>query len=377
MKAKTLFILLGVLVLLGAAGAWIIHLNAPKGPDEKFGAPFLGRLSPNQIKAVTLEGPQGSVSLARKEGRWVVEDRYDYPADFSKIVELVRKLREAKIGRVFEASEETLKRLSLRDPSEPGAEGHRAIRIALKDAEGRPAATILLGKIRSGEGETSFPDSQYVRLGEEPKAYLIDQYFSSLKAEPGAWLDKALVKAPSKDIQKIRCLEKGGDKVCYTLRRPAPAKPFEAEALPEGKALDRPKVNRLAGALASLQVEDVLRPSDAPTPCGPAHSPRIEYRLFDGTVYRVYPGRAREKQGPYYLRLEVTYPSPPPVEDQAQEGGKAEKDTSEDKVREVKELNERLSPWVFVIPQWKYEALATDLDQLLEKQKKNEGRGQG
>ena len=44
-----------------------------------------------------------------------------------------------------------------------------------------------------------------------------------------------------------------------------------------------------------------------------------------------------------------------------------EKKTPEEYALDAQKMNERLSPWIYVIPKWQHEAFITDLDQLLEK----------
>jgi hypothetical protein len=110
MKPKTLAILLIVLAILAGAGTLIVRLKAPQQPEEGMGALLLEQLPANKIVSITIKGPDEAVSLVKNEDRWVVEDRFQYPADFSKIIDFVRKLKEVKSGRKFESSEDTMKR---------------------------------------------------------------------------------------------------------------------------------------------------------------------------------------------------------------------------------------------------------------------------
>ncbi|MDP6179475.1 MAG: DUF4340 domain-containing protein, partial [Desulfatiglandales bacterium] len=266
MKIKTLVILLIIMGLLAGAGALIIRQKAPEGPKGSLGAYLLEQLPVNRIASITIKGAVDTVSLVKKENRWVVKNRFNYPADFSKITDFVRKLKAVKIGREFGSSEETLKRLSLKDPDDPEApEGEKGMRVHLKGEEGKLLASILLGKTRQTGTERSFPNGQYLLLGREPKIYLIDKHFSSLEKAPSAWLDKSLARVEAKDIKKIVFLSQDSKKVRFAFKRPEKNKNFQPLNLPADLKFEKSALNQLAGALSSLQMEDVVDVVDSST----------------------------------------------------------------------------------------------------------------
>ena len=194
MKTRTLITLLVILGLLAGAAALTIRLKRPDRSKGGLGTLLLEEFPANKIVSITIQGADESVSLVKKEDRWVVAERFQYPADFSKIIDLVRKLKDVKVGRWFQSSEDTLKRLSLKDPTDPDAsEEEKGIRILLSDENEMPVASILLGKTRQVGAERRFPDGQYVRRGQEAKIYVIDSHFDALQKEPSAWLEKSLV----------------------------------------------------------------------------------------------------------------------------------------------------------------------------------------
>ncbi len=149
MKIKTLVILLIVLGVLAGAGALIIHLQNSSSSSGEMGAYLIEQLPANEVASIVIETPSNTVSLMKKGDSWVVEERFGYPADFSKISDLVRTLKQVKVGRRFESSEKILKRLSLKFPGDSETpEDGRGSRIRMKDKEGKPVLGILLGKTR-------------------------------------------------------------------------------------------------------------------------------------------------------------------------------------------------------------------------------------
>ena len=384
MKIKTLVILLVILAVLAGAGTLIIRMKAPGPLDRRLGSPLLENLPVNKILSIIIKSPGKAVSLVKKTDHWVVENRFDYPADFSKIIGLVRKLKEAKVGRQFEPSEDILKRLSLKDPDDPGArEAEKGIRIHLKGEKNQPFADILLGKTRETGGEAAFPDGHYVILGQGPEIYLIDKHFASFDKEPAAWLNKELVRVKTNDIRKISCLSADGKILLYRFERPQKGKEFQPIIFPTGSKLNPSALNRLAGALSSLRMEDVIHPSTTEKPIDMEIIARFEYQLFDGTLYRVFVGKACSETESCQVKLDVDYHQPAgatnePIKDESstKEEAGSEK-TPEESAYEAKQLNERLSPWVFIIPKRQHDAFITDLNQLLEKQDNGKAKENG
>jgi hypothetical protein len=217
-----------------------------------------------------------------------------------------------------------------------------------------------------------------VTLDNDPKIYLIDTHFAHLQKEPSAWLEKALLKVEANEIKKISSLSADGKKVHYTFLRAEKGNDLKPSELPANKKVDTSAVNRLARSLSSLSIEDVINPSDNSVSINLKQSNTLEYHLFNGMIYRVYPGEACPKDDPCYLKVEVDYQKPsaekkPMVDDKTSKHEKTiPEKTAEEIDLEAKQLNERLRPWTYVISKWQHDAFVTDLEKLLEKPEKTQ-----
>jgi hypothetical protein len=136
------------------------------------------------------------------------------------------------------------------------------------------------------------------------------------------------------------------------------------------------ELKRVAGALRSLRLIDVVERQVAPTLDGFPF--RLEYELFGGMTYRIYPsaGCSKSSEDQCLLRLEAGYQELPAEKDDesveevgAEEKSETEK-TPEELAAEARSLNERLSPWVYRVPWSQHYALITDPTRFLEKEKK-------
>ena len=394
MKTKTFVILLAIFVIVLAVGGLMVYQKTRPGASLKMGAPMIPEIPAGEIAAIRIRSPEENIELVNGNKGWVVQTAYQYPADFSRIRELVDALKDAKIGRSFDAGEEIRNRLALVSPVETAAvKEKQGTLIELKNDKGALIAGILLGETRKRGGEGDVPDGQYVMLEGSQKVYLVDKIFTSFETEPSSWLAKNPVRINSGDIAKISCT--GPEGIRYVLERNARGGEFKLAAPSSEQDMDRAAINRLSDALSSFRIEDVRpRTSGGKSPqssetsepienAGTSPSEKvysIDYTLFDGLAYHVRPDPACSEQGPCNLKIDVSWnESEWKKEDKGKEKsaaktGKAEEKTPADLLAEAAKENDRLRPWVFVVPKWRHDAFTTDFQKLL-KQDKEEKKG--
>ncbi len=385
MKVKTFVTLLVILAVLAVAGILVVRERPPQSRGVALGTQLLEDLPVNKVAAIAIRGPEGdSVSLAKKQDQWVVKDRYDYPADFGKIADFVRSLQQMKVGRSFEASEATLKRLKLRDPEGVDVPNdEKGILVELMDEAGESLASVVLGKRReTGKGTSTH--GQYLRLGKEPAVYLVDKDFASYRREPQDWLEKLLVDVRDDTVHKVVCEGLDEEGVLYRVERPEEGAELVFLDPPPDKKIKKASLDILARALDTLRLEDVVDPEAPLESLGIELQARLEYRTFDGMIYRAYPGKSKTDDERFYLRLEVDYKEPPKEAEEAAaeepdaDKGEAEKEkqeqrkTPEEMALKAKEMNERLSAWTYEISEWKHGDFIIKPDEFFEEPEKKE-----
>lgn len=381
MKPKTLVILLVILVVLAGAGALLIHSRDTRSSSGEMGAYLLEQLPVNHIASIVIRTPTSAVSLKKAADSWIVEERFGYPADFAKLSEFVRTLKEVKVGRKFDASDKVLKRLSIKSPDDADAlDEEKGTRVRMTDSKGKSLLDMVLGKTRAKDPQKGPPDGQYVMMGEAPEIYLIDKILSSFEGGPAEWLEKSPVQVDAGEIQKITCLGPGETPVRYLFERTARGKDLELIETTTDLNIKESSLNRLSNALSSLKITDVEPSSASSEVIGKDASVRLDYTLFDGRVYQVYIGKACSATVPCRIRLEVGYqpsetakPEADPAAETKEKASAGAKSEEEKGVAEATEENERLKPWVFTIPEWQYQAFFTDLEPLMEKETEKKG----
>lgn len=364
MKLRTFITLLILCCLLSVTVLFIFHQKNPDGKQTIMGTQLFPLLSVGDIAAVTINSPDGTVTLKQGERVWTVENRFGHPADFSKISDLVKKFTSAKIGRTFEVTADIEARLALRPPDQKDLPNdQKGTRIVLMNKDSKALADLIIGKHRdSGAGAVT--GTFYAKRPLEPLVYVIDQDFRLLDKKPADWLAKSPIDLNPKRIEKVVCFDTQKNTVIYTLKRPAKDKDPVLSDLPPGGKMAKFKADQVFEALTSLTVEDVAAPGPD-TAARFSDVPRFDYHLYDGTIYHVFPGPAlKDDPENHYFRATVSYAPPHGIVDPDQKENQAKLAGEADK------LNLKISPWTYIISKWVFDGFFTDPQNLIEKEEK-------
>ena len=112
MSKKTLGLLVALLAALAGA-MWMnqreASVSAIKGSVA--GGTLLPSVDMNTVRSITIEDGTATTHLAKVEGSWCVAEQGQYPADFSRLREMMRSIdgtiqptKKAPSGRLFHAS---------------------------------------------------------------------------------------------------------------------------------------------------------------------------------------------------------------------------------------------------------------------------------
>jgi len=360
------------------------------------GTELMKDLPLNAIAAITIFGPKGSVELRRGPSVWQVKNRYEYPADFGKIVDLTKKIKRTKIGRTFAATDETLTRQKLCDPKDQNAsDDQKGIRITLFDQKEKTIADLILGNTRQ---ESSGGSGQYLRYADGKTVYLVNDNFSLLEQKPEEWLEKEVINIDSKEIKAIHCYAGDSDQPLYRLERKEQGAAPKLSSPPKKGVVDTHKVDQVFESLSPLNIEDISGPPRKVEDPLPKTSTRLEYQLYDGKIITVYPSSHSEKDSEtaqYQVALTMDYIQPQTPDtpetskttpkkdadnkaddqstktDSSKNNKKKEAKSSEDIKKEAMALNEKLQVWTFELAKWQYDGFITSKEGLMEAKKDN------
>ena len=373
MNRRLFLQLLAALVVLGGIGLAMFwrDIGAWRQTEAKIGAKLFEKLPVNDVAKIQLTDGNGSVVLAVKDKRWVVEQRNGYPANAQDVGDLLIKLTELKVVQTEAVGDSLLPRLNLVEPGKDGAKDAVGTRLEVFDASGKSLASILLGKkvIKTEDSplpiKPQTPVGRYVLMPGNATVLVVSNALVMAEAAAGRWLAKDFFKA-----ERIRSLAASGEGGAWKISRPEEYGQWKfADG---GGELDPSDAVGAVNALAKLEFADV---APVVKPEALAKARVLVADTYDNLAYTVK--FAKEAGGERYL-LTVAVSGEPPRERKAEKGEKDEDKARLDKqfTDTLAKLDERvkaekaLAGWTFVVDAKLLEPLLKDRAGMVAKPRK-------
>jgi len=347
MKLKTLGVLAVAVVALAGLAYVIIQPAETPTTESVLGQKLFEDLQVRDIDRILITGHEGQVTLHSSPDGWAVADRNGFPADFSRIAELVKKVQDLKIGRSFQASEEIQTRLALHIPGKADIPGpQKGTRIRFETDQGAPLVDMLVGSARQS---SSASGGQYVMPLDGSEVYLVDKTFRFLNTNPVEWLNRELLNVETDHILRIEAYAVASDKPLYTLMRTEPETDFTLKPAPSSGQVEQAEVKRVTEALTPLRIEDV---QSREKPITARH--RFEYTLSDNRRYTVTIGEKKEAdEGETLYRVQLDAGV---IERSEKTPGQNPSDPEE----RMDQQKDHLSQWTYLVSEWEIDNFITD-----------------
>ena len=195
MNRKQLTLLIVVGVVLSGLGwvAWQKERAPYKESTQKMGGKVIPNFPLNDVEQISVQHGKDSLLVARKDDIWVVKNRGDYPANFNKISDTLRKFWELKVAKPVKTAPTRLAVLDLVAP-EKGA----GTLVEFKDKAGKNINSVILGakSMREAKGDSpfgggGFPDGRYIMVGSDVQSVaLVTEPFTDVEPKAEEWLQK-------------------------------------------------------------------------------------------------------------------------------------------------------------------------------------------
>lgn len=340
MNRQFLVILVVVLVVVGGAALMVFRQGETAKPavTSQLGQPLLKGLKASDVATITIREPKQTLTLAKKDNRWTIAEKSNYPADLDKVTDLVVKSIELKAGQVEPVNEKDRARLNL---AEPGKEGGATL-LTFKAADGKILAELLVGKKyfkKEPEGDSSRAqgDGRFVMLAADPKqVYIVSDPLRLATAATGEWISKEGVA-----IEKVRVLEvrPADGSEGYKIERVTDGIEWKLDRATPIQKLDVSRANAASYSLNKLEIEDLAAP-DADT--GLDKPTTIVATTFDELTYTLLVGKSEKDRT--FIKVDVAgtpkrQPSALGKEEKPEDKEKREKAA----VEEAKKFDERVA----------------------------------
>jgi len=352
MKAKTFTILLVVFCLLAGAAYFSLSEKDKKGRSRNAGEAPYAFLPMESINRIHIKSDEADIHFKKTRSLWVVEDKFDFPADFSAISQLVSNLKTMNVGRRFQASDDAQTRLGLHLPDAKDVDAEdKGIRVVMKDAGDEILLDAVIGKTRE---YTVGAGGHYMMAMPDRTVYLVDIKFEDMGKTVSDWIEKDILDIKSEGIQSVTCYPLGGEDRLYTLTRTEKGKAPELADAP-GSKLDPSKLDDVLTALAPLSIDDVAGRVGDPVDSEISYTHAFEYKVFDGATFRLVPGSTQDGDNRTFV-VKITMKAgtetidpegentPPPI------------------------IHRVIHQWIYEIPEWKFKRFIPDRDALLQKE---------
>lgn len=394
---------LGAITAIAIAIAAAIHSGQkPAGDGAQVAKPVLPELRDhlNEVSAITFTGAGDKpiATLERGEHGWAVKEK-SYSADPAKLREFLLKLSDATLIEGKTSNDKRYAELGVEDIKAADAKG---VMVALT---GLPKPTqLIVGNYNTRAGGT------FVRRAGDAQSWLakgnliIDKNVSN-------WLDKALADIPATRIKEVLLTGADGKKVRAYKEQPSDAN-FKVADVPKGRELAGDfAANGLGTVLAGLRFDDVFAAKDAAPPAdgktSKAHIVSFDGLVFDTNTWKkddkVYAqfavsldaGMADANISAEQAKAKSDWESQQHADTKADEAkpGATGKDSSKSpdiaaaKVaaplavsdagkdrqqrrdaldKELAELKQRFDGWTYQLPNYRFDSLAKNMDELLK-----------
>jgi hypothetical protein len=281
----------------------------------------------NTVTTVTLRRGDGTQATLQKDGgTWRVSER-SWPADVGKVRKLLLDLGALNIVEEKTRLPANYPQLGVEDVSSPKATGTR-IDVT---APARSWAVII--------GKSSGAKSGYVRVASAPQSLLAAPLLI-VDSDPKSWLERALLDVQAARVRQVEEHPATGPAFAVSRDKKEQAD-FTVSPLPKGRELtSAAAAEPITTALGLLTFDDVRKGGATDAPAA-----RALYRTFDGLEIEL----AGRKDGTHSL-IAISAHS-----------------TAKETAPEAEQLAARLSGSEFEIPEYKYNAIFTPLEDLLRK----------
>jgi hypothetical protein len=382
MKGKNLVILVVLAVILSMA-AFMMSRKEQAGPPAVQGEKVLPDLDVNRITRIAVTSTDSTAVVAEAEGRWLAENKYDYPVKFEKVRQVLLDLYELKVGQLVRAEGRQLEELEMQPPD--GTTENAGVLVELYAGPDAPNETLLLGKERmaSAEGRMgghSYPAGRYVSPDMGQTVFLVSETLGNVSPQINRWLNTQIVNVRASAVEKA--VLEGSDRKKLVLKLNEASEGLTIDDVPADKEVDDSQTRSIRSALSYFRFDDVADPSLSDDLTGLDSPALFTVITTNGVSYTVKIGSySDETESERYVKLSARVlersdraetPAEDAVEEETAGPEKEEKEAEDDTAtlhEEIEELNNRVAKWTYLVADHKVEPmLKTRNDILTEKE---------
>jgi hypothetical protein len=363
MRSKALLILILLTVVVVAAA---IMARKDKSDVAGAGQPLFPALLDNINDITTVVGVGGgeAFTLLREGDRWVVSEKYGFPADQGKARQLV--LGTARLVRIEPktSNPDLYHKIGLDDVN---VEDSNAVQYSFKNASGETLAEIVIGNSRLGRADPQ-ANEYFVREPAMAQSWLVQ---GKLPDAIGVieWLDSSVLKIDRERVRQVSVQHPDGAVVTVSKKKPSQTT-FDLLDVADGTELESQfLISDLGRSLATLDMADVMPASQGSVP---DDGLGVEMTTFDGLRVSLRSVKDGERT---LARLQAYFDESLIGAEFLPGGEQAEGEflLAADVVREeVTRLNSDWEKWIYVLPDYRANYMSVRKEEMIKTPEKKE-----
>lgn len=362
-RALTILAVATVLVVVTAIVARQETTSVPKH-NEKLFPELLAQI--NDTAEIIGTSQEGTFTLLAREGRWLVKEKHEYPADTDKVHQLLVGLSQLRRVEPKTSNPALYSKIGVEDVA---TEGAKSLHITLRTGGGRALADVIVGTRRLSKANLSLSE-YFMRLAGNAQSWLVEGKIPEEKSVLN-WLKRDVLELDAGRVREVRVTHADGQEVVVRREDPSVAD-YKLVGLPEDAEIETYTVNSIANTLTNLTLDDVKPATDVSFTGKRLLA--VELTTFDGL--RVSMQSLKDgKQHFARFRAEFDSSSVAPSREAKDENTKAYETglKKPDAVKkEVDTLNARWTDWVYLIPGYRIDSLTKKKSDLLKVSKGEE-----
>ena len=366
MNRKQLILLSVLLVVIGGSGL-LLYLDQTaswQATGKSLGQKLLPDFPMNDVAEIAITQGSTNLALIKQDDLWRVKQRSNYPANFSEIGDLLRKLWDMKIVQSVQVGPSQYGRLELLPPDKGTNSGSL---LEFKDKGGKVIKSVLLGKkyLRTGESSSPFgggdwPVGRYVLVqNNAPTVAVISDPLSDVEPKPDRWLNKDFFK-----VEKLRAISVVSTNATnsWKLTRDAEGGDLKLADKKEAEQFDAPKASSAGSALSSPSFNDVVSSDAKPEDTGLDQPLIATLETFDNFTYTVKVGKKTGEDN-YHLQVavkaDINKLRTPGKDEKPEDKEKLDKEFQEKAKKQEEKLKQEQSyeKWTYLVSKWTIDPL--------------------
>ncbi len=385
MNAKQLLVLIVFCGLVGTAG-WYAKRNSQQDwdtPAIKVGDRIFPDFPVNEITKLVITNAEGTLELSKHTDHWAVDTSYGYYADFVKIANFLKGVKDLKVMQSIEIGTDDLGRLLLNTPD---AAADAGVSVDFIGDGNKSLARLILGKDHSRKrqaegsalgGAGSWPDGRYVYEPDSKTVALVSETFSNIKTiDPDGWIDTTFIRVDSK-IKRAVVSER--EQQLWSASRDKESDTLQLDGeIGDDEEVVQTKLDGIDRALRYPSFNKIGDPSATDADLGFGENRTFVAETFDGFTYKIDIGK-KDSDDNYPLKIGIAYNQPQP-------SLPAEEESDEDKAKREAEFKEKITKaqqrfetdskryqgWVYLVSSYTVESMLLNRSDLVEQKEKPE-----